>query len=70
MLAARLRRHTYGDGHPDRQQDTQLRIDRHLSGGGEFLQDSLIHPNAGVEILKRKILVWRMRAAIRQGQAA
>lgn len=35
---------------------------------GQFLQHSLIHSYAGVEILKRKIFVWRMRPAIMQCQ--
>ena len=34
----------------------------------QFLQYSLIHSDAGVEILQRKIFIGRVRAAIRQGQ--
>ena len=40
------------------------------SGGGQLLEHSLIHSNTGVEILQRKILIRRMRAAIGQGQSA
>jgi hypothetical protein len=36
--------------------------------GGQFLQHSLIHSDAGVEILQREILVGRMGTAIGQGQ--
>src|ERR1043166_2239866 len=38
--------------------------------GRKLLQDCLIHSDAGVEVLQRKILVRRMGAAIRQRQSA
>lgn len=38
------------------------------ASSGQFLQHSLIHSDAGVEILQREILVGRMGTAIRQGQ--
>ena len=37
--------------------------------GRQFLEHSLIHPDARVEILQRKILIRRMRAAIWQSQS-
>ena len=37
--------------------------------GRQFLEHGLIHPDARVEILQRKILIGRMRAAIWQSQS-
>src|SRR6266542_976132 len=35
----------------------------------ELLKDCLVQANAAFEILDRKILIWRMRAAIRQRES-
>ena len=41
-----------------------------IRSGGQFLQNRFVHPDATLEIFDRKILVRRMRAAVRQSQPA